>query len=142
MRVLCTISPQVDVVVVFFLWIFFLQNICPVGETDESAATLKTMVTLVTSVENTMVTLGNANFGSGRAKKEDIDNIVGRRILHGFCGLLLANVVLLQEGARNLDLHLVSGSEEGAERGAARAEGTLLLEEKLLLPPLLFQPEL
>ena len=66
-----------------------------------------------------MVTLGNANFGSGRAKKEDFDNIARRRILHGFSGLLLANVVLLQEGARNLDLHLVSGSEEGAERGAA-----------------------
>jgi len=66
-----------------------------------------------------MVTLGNANFGSGRAKKEDIGNIVRQRILHGLGGLLLANVVLLQEGARNLDLHLVSGSEEGAEGGAA-----------------------
>jgi len=104
----------VDVVIVFFLWIFF-----PVHETDESAATLKTMVTLVTSVENTMVTLGNANFGSGRAKKEDIGNIAGRRVLHGFNGLLLANVVLLQEGARNLDLHLMSSSEERAEVRAA-----------------------
>jgi len=101
-------------VVVFFLWIFFLQNLCHINETDESAAKLKS--TLVTSVENTMVTLGNANFGSAWARKEDTGNIVGSFMLDG---LLLADVVLLQEGAGNLNLHLVSGSEEGAEGGAA-----------------------
>merc|ERR1719167_434525 len=31
---------------------------------------------MVTSVENTMVTLGNANFGSAWAEKEDTGNIV------------------------------------------------------------------
>lgn len=83
---------------------------------------------MVTSVENTMVTLGNA-------KKEDICNIVR----HRFDDLLPADVVLLQEGSGNLNLHLVSGAKEGAERGAA---GALLLEEKLLLPPLLLKPQL
>jgi len=29
-----------------------------------------------------MVTLGNANFGSAWAKKEDIGNIVGHAVLH------------------------------------------------------------
>ena len=75
-----------------------------------------------------MVTLGNA-------KKEDICNIVR----HRFDDLLPADVVLLQEGSGNLNLHLVSGAKEGAERGAA---GALLLEEKLLLPSLLLQPQL
>merc|ERR1719382_1961042 len=73
-----------------------------------------------------MVTLGNA-------KKEDICNIVR------FDDLLPADVVLLQEGSGNLNLHLVSGAKEGAERGAA---GALLLEKKLLLPPLLLKPQL
>ena len=66
---------------------------------------------MVTSSENTMVTLDVA--------WDDIGNIVGRRVLRGRYLLFLADVVLLQEGARNLDLHLVSGSEEGAEGGAA-----------------------
>merc|ERR1711920_539037 len=81
---------------------------------------------MATLVENTMVTLGNA-------EKEDICNIVR----HRFDDLLPADVVLLQEGSGNLNLHLVSGAKEGAERGAA---GALLLEEKLLLPPLLLLP--
>merc|ERR1711920_941531 len=83
---------------------------------------------MATLVENTMVTLGNA-------EKEDICNIVR----HRFDDLLPADVVLLQEGSGNLNLHLVSGAKEGAERGAA---GALLLEEKLLLPPLLLKPQL
>merc|ERR1712083_762075 len=84
---------------------------------------------MVTSVENTMVTLGSA-------KKEDICNIVR------FDDLLPADVVLLQEGSRNLNLHLVSGAKEGAERGAA---GALLLNPELLQPqlflPLLLNPQ-
>ena len=68
---------------------------------------------MVTSSENTMVTLDVA--------WEDIGNIVGRRVLSGRFLLFLADVVLLQEGAGHLHLHLMASSEERAERGTAAA---------------------
>ena len=74
---------------------------------------LRILVTMVTSRENTMVTLDVA--------WEDIGNIVGRRVLRGRYLLFLADVVLLQEGAGHFHLHLMASSEERAERGAAAA---------------------
>ena len=68
---------------------------------------------MVTSSENTMVTLD--------VTWEDIGNIVGRRVLRGRYLLFLADVVLLKEGTGHFPLHLMTSSEERAERGAAAA---------------------
>lgn len=68
---------------------------------------LRILVTMVTSSENTMVTLDVA--------WEDIGNIVGRRVLSGRYLLFLADVVLLKEGAGHFHLHLMASSEERAE---------------------------
>ena len=74
---------------------------------------LRILVTMVTSSENTMVALDVA--------REDIGNIVRRRVLNGRDLLFLADVVLLKEGAGHFHLHLMASSEERAERGAAAA---------------------